>query len=124
MALYKNKWESSSTRWWVRCTKETAAMMEQLEETRDARPEATQEAQRARALWDAFAGLVHDCFNNGADRWEFLQGARAPDIRALAAQLEGVPEELKAFLETADEEVRKLTPGALRVPTHPARRSG
>lgn len=47
MAQYKNKWESSSTRWWVRCTKETAAMMEQLDQTSDA-PEKSREVEGSR----------------------------------------------------------------------------
>jgi hypothetical protein len=117
MSQYKNKWEPSSTRWWVRCTKETAVMMERLDDTRDAHLEKTPEAQQARALWSAFAGLVHDCFNNGSNRWQYLQGARAREFRAIAAHLKGVPEELDAFLETADEEVRKRAPGELHVPT-------
>jgi len=120
MAEYKNKWESSSTRWWVRCTKETAAMMEQLDQTSDT-PEKTREESCARELWSEFAALVHDCFNNGNDRWEFQQSATAQKFRNLAAGFEGsvlalrgskgVPKELYDFLDTATEEVRPQAPG-------------
>lgn len=51
MAQLKHVWPPSTTRWWVRCTEETARMMEQLDAPPP--PEARASSGRSLRSWTA-----------------------------------------------------------------------
>jgi hypothetical protein len=72
--------------------------------------DAPAEHKAALGLWNTFARLLHDCFNNGNNRWAFLQSVCVDEFRLRLRALPEAPSALLDFLDTEQEETEWMVP--------------
>jgi hypothetical protein len=107
MTVMKHSWRPGS-HWWVPCTQEADRLLADVDRVLE-RARASGADPVTVKLWQDFALLLYDCFNNGNDRWHGQQSVTVGDFRSAAAQLpnEGAADALEALnilFESAEEE--------------------